>query len=190
MRLTPFSYVVMVLVGRGGAGAHDLRRFSDQGRVFWDAAPSQWYAEPKRLAALGLLEAEVGPGRTRQRTHYTLTEAGQVALEEWVRTPAPLPRTQHESVVRLLAGDLVDPAAVLAGLESMDGAIDTVVGHLEQARTIWEPGLPHRVRLLRVNFDYAIRLMELQRQWLVEAREVLSTAPHGGEESVRASGRG
>src|SRR5688500_13919566 len=121
MRLSPFSYAVLVLVGRNGAGPHDLRRMAEIGRVYWDAAPSQWYAEPKRLARLGYLEARKEPGRTRERTHYTLTASGRAALEEWARTPTPLPRMQHETVVRLLAADLVPPEAVAEGLRALRG---------------------------------------------------------------------
>ena len=65
------------LVGEGGAGAHDLVRMMREGQhAIWSASASQWYAEPKRLAALGLLDAERTPGRTHERTHYTLTDAG------------------------------------------------------------------------------------------------------------------
>src|SRR5690349_1294543 len=117
VRLSPFSYVILVLVGAGGAGPHDLRRMAEAGRVYWDAAPSQWYAEPKRLAAAGYLSARREPGRTRERTHYELTALGRDALAAWVRTPAGLPRIQNEPIVRLLAADLVDPAAVREGLQ-------------------------------------------------------------------------
>jgi hypothetical protein len=53
--LTPLSYVVLTLVGQGGAGPHDLVQMARSGRIYWDAADSQWYAEPKRLEALGHL---------------------------------------------------------------------------------------------------------------------------------------
>ena len=44
-KLTPFSYAVLVLVGEGGAGAHDLVRMMREGQhVFWAASASQWYA--------------------------------------------------------------------------------------------------------------------------------------------------
>src|SRR3712207_718923 len=141
MRLTPFSYVVLVLVGRGGAGPHDLRRMAWQGRVYWDAAPSQWYAEPKRLAAMGLLEARKTPGRTRERTHYTLTEAGREALAAWLATPAALPRMQQEPVVRLLGADLVEAATVATGLEALDGEIDAALAGVETAAANAERGL-------------------------------------------------
>ena len=171
-RLTPFSYVILVLVGRGGAGAHDLRRMSTQGRVYWDAAPSQWYAEPKRLAALGYLAARREPGRTGERTHYVLTAKAREALEGWVRTPAPLPRIQNEPVVRLLAADLVDPAAVTEGLAALRDQVDEAEADLAASRRSWA-SLPHRAPLLEVNDRFARRMVALQRQWLEEAERLL-----------------
>ena len=173
MRLSPFSFVILVLVGRGGAGPHDLRRMAEDGRVYSDAAPSQWYAEPKRLEAHGYLAAHKTPGRTRERTHYTLTERGREALAEWVRTPATLPRIQNEPVIRLAAADLVDPAAVLEGLEAMRPDLDDALAGVEagQARAA---ELTHRAHLLEVNHRYTQKYLELQREWLEEAESVLS----------------
>jgi len=173
MRLHPLSYVVLVLVGRGGAGPHDLRQMAHRGRVYWDAAPSQWYAEPKRLAEHGYLDAHKQPGRTRERTHYTLTDRGREALAEWVRTPAVLPRVQNEPVVRLLAADLVEPAAVLEGLQAMRPDLEAAIaGVAEGHERAGE--LSHRAHLLEVNHTYAERLLALQREWLEEAERVLS----------------
>src|SRR5919108_5701986 len=85
--LSLFSYEILGLVGRDGAGAHDLLRLARRGRVLDWAGESQYYVEPKRLAALGYLEARKEPGKTRERTVYTLTEKGLDALREWARTP-------------------------------------------------------------------------------------------------------
>jgi DNA-binding PadR family transcriptional regulator len=172
IKLTPFSYVILVLVGRDGAGPHDLRRMAEIGRVYWVAAPSQWYAEPKRLLEAGLLAAEKTPGRTRERTHYSLTEAGRDELAAWARTPAAFPRMQHESIVRLLAADLVDPAAVLEGLAGLrpelEEALEHVGGQEEAARR-----LPARGAMLTINANLARRLLEAQLAWLDEAEELL-----------------
>ena len=172
-RLTPFSYAILVLVGRQGAGPHDLRRMADQGRVYWDAAPSQWYAEPKRLAEQGLLDAEKRPGQTRERTHYTLTDKGRQALSDWVRTPAALPRIQNEPVVRLLAADLVAPEAVLQGLLAMDSEIEAAREGVKRSRAVFQPDLPHRAHLLELNNRYAERLLDLQAEWRAEAERLL-----------------
>jgi PadR family transcriptional regulator AphA len=75
--LTPFSYVILALVGRGGAGPHDIVRMMREGAIFWTTSESHYYAEPKRLAKHGYLQARKEPGRTRPRTHYELTDAGR-----------------------------------------------------------------------------------------------------------------
>jgi PadR family transcriptional regulator, regulatory protein AphA len=148
------------------------------GRVYWDAAPSQWYAEPKRLAEAGYLDARKQPGRTRERTHYTLTAKGRAAIEQWARTPAPLPRAQHENVLRLMAADLVDAEAVLEGLTALGGEIDKALAGIEHARSLL-PDLPSRAHLLEVNYRYAERYLRLQREWLRDARKALEAGAAG-----------
>jgi DNA-binding PadR family transcriptional regulator len=166
--------VILTLVGRGGAGPHDLRRNAEQGRMYWDAASSQWYAEPKRLAKLGYLDAEKRPGRTRERTHYTLTDRGREALADWSRTAAPMPKIQNEGIVRLLAADLVPADATLEGLQALRPQIEEQLAHLEAARERWSERLPHRAHLLSVNTDYAERALRLQLEWLDEAEKTLT----------------
>jgi DNA-binding PadR family transcriptional regulator len=144
--------------------------------VYWDAAPSQWYAEPKRLAELGYLEAHKGPGRTRERTHYTLTDKGREALADWVRSPAAMPKIQNEGVVRLLAADLVPPDTVLEGLQPLRDELAAALEHV-RARQAAAPSMGvERARLLDVNHRYARRLLELQLEWLDEAERVLRRA--------------
>jgi PadR family transcriptional regulator, regulatory protein AphA len=152
-------------VARGRRGVQ-----SEDGRVYWDAAPSQWYAEPKRLEAHGYLAAHKTPGRTRERTHYTLSERGREALAEWVRTPATLPRIQNEPVIRLAGADL---AAVLEGLEAMRPDLEAALAGVEagQARAA---DLTHRAHLLAVNHRYAQKSLALQAEWPAEVEAVLS----------------
>ena len=79
---------MLVLVGRGGAGPHDLvRMMRAQGGLYWAAAESHWYAEPKRLERLGYLRSRKEPGRTTERTEYELTKHGVAALREWLKRP-------------------------------------------------------------------------------------------------------
>ena len=53
---------------------------AQRGRMLAWAGESQYYAEPKRLAKLGYLDARKEPGKTRERTVYTLTDKGLDAL--------------------------------------------------------------------------------------------------------------
>jgi DNA-binding PadR family transcriptional regulator len=84
--LSLFSIEILGLVGRQGAGPHDLLQLAKRGRFFNWAGESQYYTEPKRLAQLGYLSAHKEPGKTRERTVYTLTDKGLEALREYAGT--------------------------------------------------------------------------------------------------------
>src|SRR6266513_1360794 len=100
--LSLFSYEILGLVGREGAGPHDLLRMAQRGRMLAWAGESQYYTEPKRLAKLGYLSARKEPGKTRKRTIYTLTDTGLRALNEFARTPIAFTPLKSEPLVRLL----------------------------------------------------------------------------------------
>jgi DNA-binding PadR family transcriptional regulator len=173
--LTPFSYAVLTLVGRNGAGPHDLVRMARQGRVYWSAADSQWYAEPKRLAKLGFLSAEKRPGRTRERTHYTLTGAGREALTAWAAEPARFPRIQHEAVTRLLLGDMVPDSVLVAGLEGLRSDIAEITAQLDAADAA-AAEVPHRSRYLRLHHALARRIVEAHSTWIDQVERELGGA--------------
>src|SRR5215217_4438042 len=100
--LSLFSYEILGLVGRTGAGAHDLLRLARRGRMLDWAGESQYYAEPKRLAKLGYLEARKEPGKTRERTVYSLTGSGLDALREYANTPVRFTPIKSDPLLRLL----------------------------------------------------------------------------------------
>jgi PadR family transcriptional regulator, regulatory protein AphA len=171
--LTPFSYVILMLVGRSGAGPHDLRGMMMRGgRFFWSAGESQYYSEPKRLVGLGYLTAEKTPGKTRERTHYMLTDAALDALREWVATPAAFPRIQNELVVKVQCIDLVGGDAILEGLPGFRADLDALSA-LTAANEGSAEALPHRERMLKLNQRYARRLVELHREWALEIEKEL-----------------
>src|SRR5918911_5438015 len=97
--LTLFSYEILALVGREGAGAHDLLRMAKEGRMLAWAGESQYYTEPKRLAKLGYLSARKAPGKTRERTVYTLTDKGLAALRGYARTPVAFTPLKSEPLL-------------------------------------------------------------------------------------------
>ena len=105
--LSLFSFEILGLVGRGGAGPHDLLRMAQRGRMLAWAGESQYYTEPKRLAKLGYLSARKEPGKTRERTVYTLTDKGLEALQEYARTPVAFTPLKSEALIRMLICDMV-----------------------------------------------------------------------------------
>ncbi len=166
--LTPFSYVVLALVGDGGAGAHDLVASMRHGRPYWTDSPRHFYSEPKRLARLGYLSARKEPGITRERTIYALTDQGREALRDWIPRPSRFPRIQNEALARLVAGYLVDDRTLWSSFEGLREDLDQVYADLADARAFARTLPAERERYLRLVHDLGRRVIEAFDEWLTE----------------------
>ena len=179
-----FSYEILGLVGRTGAAPHDLLRLARRDRMLAWAGESQYYVEPKRLARLGYLAARKEPGKTRERTVYTLTDRGLRALEEWARTPIGFTPLKSEALVRLLIADLVGEPITRASMSTLGEEIADLLARLEDteasART-----LPHRGKYLLLVTGFMRRLFELHLELIDEVDRELDATERG--ERPRAS---
>ena len=163
--LTLFSYEMLALVGRGGAGAHDLMRIAKRSRFLAWAGESQYYVEPKRLARLGYLTARKEPGRTRERTVYTLTDKGLEALKEWARTPVGFTPFKSDALIRLLAADLVGEEAVREGFMSLRDDLDVMRSRVRETAERAQ-ALPHREKYLNLGLEFVEGLIALYEELL------------------------
>ena len=171
--LTLFSYEILGLVGRGGAGAHDLLRMAKRGRILAWAGESQYYVEPKRLAGLGYLDARSEPGRTRERTVYSLTPKGLDALRAWARTPVRFTPVKSELLIRLLVADLVGEAATRKGIAALRDDVDDLLERLEASEAAAD-ALPHRSKYLHLVNGFLRRLLDLHLGFVDELEHDLA----------------
>jgi DNA-binding PadR family transcriptional regulator len=174
--LTPLSYVVLALVGRGGAAPHDLVRMARGGqRLYYAGAASKIYEQPKRLERLGYLRSEKRPGKTTERSHYTLTEKGLAALRNWHAEPSPFPRIQSEAVARVLSSDLAEDERVVAeSLSAMREEIAELSAGIDEAARR-APSIPHRERQLKLVRSLGRRLLEAHLEWIDEVERELGS---------------
>ena len=110
---TPTSYIVLGLLETAGeATPYDLKQMvaASVGN-FWSVPHSQLYAEPGRLAAMGLVSERRGDGGRRRRL-FSLTDEGRAALSAWrsERPDDPLPELRDPGLLRLFFG--ADPATL------------------------------------------------------------------------------
>lgn len=170
--LSLFSYEILGLVGRMGAGPHDLRQMARRGRILDWAGESQYYVEPKRLAALGYLEARKEPGKTRERTVYTLTEKGLEALRHWAQTPVRFTPLKSEPLIRLLIADLVGETVTRKSIATLRDDIAELEEQLAAAELRAE-ALPHRRKNLLLCYLLVRRLLEAHLEWLEDVERDL-----------------
>ena len=171
--LSLFSYEILGLVGRTGAGAHDLLRMAQRGRMLDWAGESQYYVEPKRLARLGYLDASKEPGRTRERTVYALTQKGLDALSEWAETPVSFTPLKSEVLTRMLIADLVGEEPTRASIatlrEDIADLFERIEENEESARL-----LEHRTKYLLLTASFLRRLLDLHLEWIDEVERELA----------------
>ena len=170
--LSLFSYEILGLIGRDGAGAHDLRRMVKRGRILAWAGESQYYSEPKRLARLGYLDARTEPGKTRPRTVYTLTDKGVEALRAWAETPVRFTPLKSEMLQRMLICDLVGEGPTRAGIASLRTDIEELRASLDSAEASAET-LPHRAQYLKLTVAFLRSLLQLHLDWIDDVERTL-----------------
>ncbi|MEW1776930.1 PadR family transcriptional regulator [Streptomyces sp. NPDC086777] len=116
VRLSPVSYLVLGLIGlRGASTPYDLKRAAGRSiSYFWPFPHSQLYSEPKRLTTAGLLAQQVEEGG-RRRVLYSLTDAGRVALERWLRTaPQEIFEMRDTAVMQLFFSEFLSSEELTA----------------------------------------------------------------------------
>jgi DNA-binding PadR family transcriptional regulator len=168
-----FSYEILGLVGRQGAGPHDLLRLARRGRMFAWAGESQYYTEPKRLAKLGYLTARKEPGKTRERTVYTLTEKGLQALRDYARTPVTFTPVKSDPLVRLLICDLVGEEVTRTSMAALREDLEDIRERLDDADAR-AAQLPHREKYLKLTTGFLRRLLDLYDDFVDEVERELA----------------
>jgi DNA-binding PadR family transcriptional regulator len=112
--LTDSAWMVMTLIGlRGESTAYDVKRQLDYfGKEFWAVPHTGVYRECERLCDRGLLAASQEESGRRRRA-YSLTDRGQEALVEWVRTPTESTMQIRDiAQVKMMAAELSTKDAV------------------------------------------------------------------------------
>jgi DNA-binding PadR family transcriptional regulator len=165
--LTLFSYEILGLVGRQGAGPHDLLLLAKRGRFFNWAGESQYYTEPKRLSKLGYLSARKEPGKTGERTVYTLTDKGLQALGDYARAPVSFTPLKSDALLRLLICDLVGEEVTRESMATLREDIADVERRLDDAERS-AAGLPHREKYLVLVTSFMRRFLELHLELIDE----------------------
>jgi DNA-binding PadR family transcriptional regulator len=183
--LSLFSYETLGLVGHEGAGPHDLLRMARRGRMLAWAGESQYYTEPKRLAKLGYLAARKEPGKTRERTVYTLTDKGLDALRDYAETAVAFMPVKSDALLRLLICDLVGEDVTRRSIATLRDDIDDIHARLDDAKQRAHR-LPHREKYLLIVVGFLRRLLDLHEELVDEVeRELVTTSPAQSPQRVQ-----
>ncbi len=104
-RPTATSFAILGLLGIQPWTAYELVLQSRRSlHWFWPRSEAHLYAELKRIVERGHAQAEVLEDR-RQRTRYTITPEGRLALRDWLKTEPQPAILEIEGMLRVLLAD-------------------------------------------------------------------------------------
>lgn len=135
-------YALLGMLTYSSMSGYDMKKMSDHSiGHFWNENFGNIYPVLKKLRDAGLVTME----RQEQadaptRKVYTITEAGRMEFDSWLRrTPEPV-KLREESLLQLFFGQWIGAEAMIAKLRDEEARYAAVVEELEGVRQHMESG--------------------------------------------------
>jgi DNA-binding PadR family transcriptional regulator len=190
MRISTTGYLILGMLRLGVQTGYDIKRATDLSTIFfWSTSHAQIYPALKDLEEKALVAGRSEPRGKRPRRVYELTDAGEEALDDWLRRPEPATfEVRDPAALKLFFSDAIDRDDALAHVRAMRRRSER---HLEEIRRESEPGAEalhdqgtrfplHVLKIgLAVHQAIADRCAELERELEEEGR--------GGRRKARAT---
>src|SRR3954451_5417158 len=130
--LSPTAKVILGMVRLGRRTGYEIKQLVDVSvRFFWAASYGQIYPEFRRLEDEGLLRGEDASTDGRQRRAYELTERGEQALDDWLRSHSLHQfEMRDEGMLKLFFSDAVPVEERVANVRAMRARHESVLDSL------------------------------------------------------------
>ncbi len=150
--LTTTSYAILGLLAIRSWTTYELAQQMERSlNSMWPRAASRIYEEPKRLVARGLAEAVKDRVGKRPRTTYSITAAGQEALEDWLAVPGSGPSLEFEALLKVFYSEHTSNEATRANIEAIRAwAAQKNAENIAFARLYQDSGGPFPERLASI----------------------------------------
>jgi DNA-binding PadR family transcriptional regulator len=178
--LNPTARLILGMIRLGKRTGYEIKQLVDvSARFFWTTSYGQIYPELKRLEEAGLIAGEAAPTGGRSRTVYSLTAAGEEALDAWLSDPRELVwELRDEGLLKVFFSEGRDPDAVLTHLRAARARSEGVAAQLRDLAPddLDEPGPGPMMAL-----EFGIAFNEWLAAWWRQAEErvAASTARAG-----------
>jgi PadR family transcriptional regulator, regulatory protein AphA len=142
MELSPTARVLLGMIRRGRRTGYEIKQLVDVStRFFWAASYGQIYPELRRLEEGGLIEGEDDPTGGRQRRAYSLTPAGEAALDGWLRSgERPIYELRDEALLKLFFSDELTEDERLRIVRQMSAQHQAVIDGLRSIEDVAAAG--------------------------------------------------
>jgi PadR family transcriptional regulator AphA len=174
MEASSVTWAVLGLLTFRPMSGYDIKRLVDRAiRHFWAASYGQIYPELARLEAAGWISGEDAAQGGRSRRVFTITPAGNEALQGWLVGEETRIELRDESLLRLFFADAVPLELGLGLLRARRAGYEAMLAQLRALDDGTGPDPPFIDLVYRWGLDYC--------EWGIEwcdrqERRLLSTA--------------
>jgi PadR family transcriptional regulator AphA len=180
-RLSSAGFSILGLLALRPFSAYELAQQIHRGqRYLQPASERNLYAEPKRLAAAGLVRMRREAVGRRNRTIYEITPAGRDALRRQLATPPAPPQLEIEALQRLIFADQGSRHDLLAALDTTSEQVQQLLEDgMQQVRGYQGNGgpFPERLHLIMLFARFYVDFLLLLRDWVALARREVANWP-------------
>jgi PadR family transcriptional regulator AphA len=148
--LSGTARVILGMLRHSAKTGYEIKQLVDRStRFFWAASYGQIYPELRRLEEEGLIRGYADPEDARRRKVYSLTEAGEHALHDWLASGDELVyELRDEGLLKLFFSSAMDRDELLAHLRAAREQHETVIERLHEVEPLAKAaGSPYAVLL-------------------------------------------
>jgi len=128
---------ILGMVALGASTGYEIKQLADKAaRHFWAASYGQIYPELRRLQAAGLVVGRVERSGGRVRKVYSLTEAGEQTLRDWLCEPDRLQafEVRSEGMLKLFFSSWAGGRATTQQVQALRRTHEQILGQLLRLR--------------------------------------------------------
>jgi len=178
------KYILLGFLNLQSYTGYDLHAHMETSTAhFWNAKLSQIYTTLKKMEADGLIESQIEEQDDRpDKRIYSITNAGEVALKEWLDTPhTTIDQMKSKMLLRLFFAGFHDLETVITELKIQKSLHEQRLDYYRtETRQVIEDGAQstpngeyHKV-FWEATRTYGERYEAMVVQWLDETIEILS----------------
>ncbi|MBK7893684.1 MAG: PadR family transcriptional regulator [Candidatus Promineifilaceae bacterium] len=180
------KYAILGLLNVLPMTGYDLKHqaFDATVRHFWPADQSQIYRTLNQLASENLVTVTLEVQDERpDRKVYTITQAGQAALAEWLKSDQALPTLRDPLLVQLFFGQELPRADLLRVVAAQ------LAAHQAQLAVFGQIPIPPAesrpddrwLALQHLTLDFGVALEQAYVTWLENCQQVIANLPDADE---------
>jgi DNA-binding PadR family transcriptional regulator len=179
-------YAILGILNVMPMTGYDLKHqaFDATVRHFWPADQSQIYRTLNKLAEDNLVTGTIEAQDERpDRKVYTITPAGQAALDEWLKSDQAVPTLRDPLLVQLFFGQEQPRADLLRVVAQQLAAHQARLAVYEQIAIPPAESRPDDrwLALQHLTLDFGLALEQAYVSWLEHCQEVIATMPDADE---------